>query len=322
MAADDGDGERDSGSRLRRVSWMQQLGALRAYVADNGPLWTAYFVLHRLLGRVRRLRPLASLVDGAMSSLDRRMLATESSRQIPGRNSVSSNLTRWEGHNWSQGGEEWTPSPAWKQALVDDVLRRYVEPGGTVLEVGPGAGRWTEVLQTMAARLIVVDLSPTCIELCKRRFAGSSNLEFVVNDGRALPSVASESIDYVWSFDVFVHIAAPDVEAYLREFARVLRPGGRGVIHHANALQYPEDFPGWRSRMTDELFARLAARNGLRIVRQFQRFGADEQFQVYHGPYGDVISVFEKRPGSLVQGVLEPAGDRGPDVVQASDLTA
>ena len=101
-------------------------------------------------------------------------------------------------------------------------------------------------------------------------------------------------MDFVWSFDVFVHIAAPDIEQYLREFARVLRRGGRGIVHHANALQYPEDFPGWRSRMTDELFAQLATRSGLRSVRQFQRFGADDQYQVYHGTYSDIISVFEK----------------------------
>jgi ubiquinone/menaquinone biosynthesis C-methylase UbiE len=273
---------------------MQRLGALRAYLADNGPGWTTWFVLHRLLGRARRLPGAGALAEGMMARLDERMLAAETSHQLPGRNSVSSNLVRWEGHDWSRAGEEWTPSVAWKQALVNDVLCRYIEPGGTVLEVGPGAGRWTEVLQAMATRLMVVDLSPTCIGLCQQRFAGSANVEFYVNDGRTLPAVASESVDYIWSFDVFVHIAAPDIERYLQEFARVLRRGGRGVVHHANALQYPEDFPGWRSRMTEERFAQLAEGNGLRVVRQFQRFGPADQFQVYHGPYSDVISVFEK----------------------------
>jgi ubiquinone/menaquinone biosynthesis C-methylase UbiE len=32
---------------------------------------------------------------------------------------------------------------------------------------------------------------------------------------------------------VFVHINPTDIDAYLRDFRRILKPGGIGVVHHA-----------------------------------------------------------------------------------------
>ena len=51
-------------------------------------------------------------------------------------------------------------------------------------------------------------------------------------DSPSLADVAPNSVDFVWSFDAFMHIAAADTASYLREFARVMRPGAVGVIHH------------------------------------------------------------------------------------------
>jgi len=99
-------------------------------------------------------------------------------------NTVPENYEQWQNYDWSHGGEEWNVSPEWKQALIDDVLLRYVGRDETVLEIGPGAGRWTQVLQRVAKRLIVADLSDKCIELCKRRFAGCANIEYFLNDGQ------------------------------------------------------------------------------------------------------------------------------------------
>ena len=96
------------------------------------------------------------------------------------------------------------------------------------------------------------------LELCRKRFATAQNLEFYVNDGRTLSDIASSSVDGVWSFDVFVHVAPPDIDSYLAEISRVLRPGGRGVVHHAK--QGRESYLAFlrmRSSMTAKLFADL-----------------------------------------------------------------
>ena len=46
--------------------------------------------------------------------------------------------------------------------------------------------------------------------------------------------VADQSVDFVFSFDVFVHIKCDVVEEFLGEFARILKIGGKGFIHHSN----------------------------------------------------------------------------------------
>ena len=53
------------------------------------------------------------------------------------------NKERWGSWDWSRHGEEWTISADWKQALIADVLLPTIPEGGTVLGIGPGAGRWT-----------------------------------------------------------------------------------------------------------------------------------------------------------------------------------
>lgn len=68
-----------------------------------------------------------------------------------------------------------------------------------------------------------------------------------------LPAIPTASVDYVFSFDTFVHFDPPLFDAYLGEIARVLRPGGVLHLHYAQALteNQSEEF---RYREPAELF--------------------------------------------------------------------
>jgi ubiquinone/menaquinone biosynthesis C-methylase UbiE len=204
-------------------------------------------------------------------------------------NSVTHNKEQWGQWDWSQGGEEWTVSVEWKQALIDEILMRFIQPGMTVLEIGPGAGRWTEVLQRISERVVVVDLTEEAIAACKQRFAGCTNIDYYVNDGSSVGFLPAESVDYVWSFDVFVHIAPDDIDSYLGEFARVLRPGGVGVIHHARE---GGRHGGLRSAMTAQLMSDMVAKHGMVVDEQIDRWGDQKQYDLES--HRDVITVFRK----------------------------
>jgi SAM-dependent methyltransferase len=197
----------------------------------------------------------------------------------------------WAAYDWSERGEEWNASPEWKGALIDDVLAKWIGEGVAVLEIGPGAGRWSQTLSERASRLTLVDVSEGPLELCRERFAGDERIRYVLSCGSDLPGVEDASIDAVWSFDVFVHVAPTDQAAYLQEIARVLAPGGLAVIHHAdgrNRGQLPSR-AGWRSPMSRGLFAALAAERGLRVESQFDSWGPDGRFDL--SAYGDAITV-------------------------------
>ena len=172
----------------------------------------------------------------------------------------------------------------------------WIPEGTAVLEVGPGAGRWSEVLLRRATKLVLVDVSERPLELCRDRFAGDERVETVLSSGSDLAGIPDGSIDAVWSFDVFVHVAPLDQAAYLEEIARVLAPGGVAVIHHAdgrNRGRLPSR-SGWRSPMSRRLFEVLASARGLRVERQLDTWGPDARYDL--SAYGDCITVL--RAGS------------------------
>lgn len=234
------------------------------------------------------------LEDVRLESEQRRGVLGTAHRRWHG-NSAPANERRWSEWDWSSRGEEWTLSAEWKQALVEDVLDRWVPAGGTALEIGPGGGRWTEYLLARAASLTLVDVSDRPLELCRERFASElGRIAFVQSSGSDMPGVASASIDAVWSFDVLVHVAPTDLAGYLDEIARVLVPGGVAVLHHSdgrNRGALPSR-AGWRAPMSRRLIAALADERRLRVERQFSSWGPDGAHNL--DAYADAISVLSR----------------------------
>ncbi|HIK17034.1 MAG TPA: class I SAM-dependent methyltransferase [Leptolyngbyaceae cyanobacterium M33_DOE_097] len=244
---------------------------------ENGPVWTTYLLIYYLS---------SSISEWAYSQ----MSLFRKKHNLPGLNSTTMNYEIWRNWDWRNGGEEWTQSTEWKESLIRNILLRYMKTDGRILEIGPGAGRWTETLQKIASYLIAVDISDRCVEICRNKFAGCSNVDFFVNNGSELPFIADNSIDCVWSFDVFVHINVAEVTQYIKEFQRIVRTGGCVAIHHA---QKGDVAGGWRSNMTSELFVDIAESNGFKVVAQITRWrDGQQEFEV--GKYNDVVSVLEK----------------------------
>jgi SAM-dependent methyltransferase len=155
---------------------------------------------------------------------------------------VDKNLAIWSsGWDWSHQGDEWSAwwggTPAlWYGALLPRI--HSFLPTGTLLEIAPGYGRWTQYLKDHCDRLVIVDLTEGCIEHCRQRFAASDNIEYHVNDGRSLDMIEDGSIDFVFSFDSLVHAESDVLGAYLEQLARKLTPDGVGFIHHSNIGAY------------------------------------------------------------------------------------
>jgi SAM-dependent methyltransferase len=247
---------------------------------QNGFVWTF------LLGLYYLSSALAERAFAAMDARRRRL-------GLPGLNSASLNKLIWETWGWGAAGEEWTPSPAWKASVVERILKRHLPAGGDLVEIGPGGGRWTEHLLELAGSLTAVDISEECLRVCRERFAGEGRARFVLTPGNELPGVDDGSIDGLWSFDVFVHINRPEAEAYAKEIARALKPGGVGVIHHGTTGGRSG---GWRSDLTGEGFLEIVKQAGLEPVEQFTSWrDGEEEHQA--GLYGDAVTVFRKAGG-------------------------
>jgi ubiquinone/menaquinone biosynthesis C-methylase UbiE len=205
--------------------------------------------------------------------------------------SVGENRDTWgTGYEWRSDAEDWTWSQEWKDAMVEELLRPTMSGAAVLLEIGPGGGRWSKHLIGLTDELILVDITDRTLALCQQRLGEDGNLRLIQNHGGDLPGVDDASVDRVWSFDVFVHIAPTDLASYLLEIARVLRPGGVAVIHHAGASRPLPHQLGWRSPMTAKLFANLATEAGLDVQRQLTTWPRSELPLAF----GDVITVLLK----------------------------
>jgi SAM-dependent methyltransferase len=251
---------------------------------------------------VRRFASDSRAIRRLRWGLQDRLLEREQHRRVLGPahmrwrdNSATENRRRWSGYDWSHRGEEWNASPEWKDALIEHVLFRWIPAGTIALEIGPGGGRWSEALLARSSRVVLVDVSERPLELCRQRFAGESRITYVLSSGSDLPGIPDRSIEAVWSFDVFVHLAPRDQASYLDEIARVLAPGGVAVLHHAdgrNRGRLPSR-AGWRAPMSRGLFAALANERGLDVENQFDSWGPDGRYDL--SAFADAVTVCKPR---------------------------
>ena len=195
-------------------------------------------------------------------------------------------------YDWTNAGEEWSApwgssAAQWSGAIFPRI--RNCLPAPTILEIGAGFGRWTHYLREHSDQVIAVDRIDGCVNACRQRFQDDPRVRCVLNDGRSLPMIADDSIDFVFSFDSLVHAKPEMVEGYLAELATKLKPVGRGFIHHSNFGEYANSFRerlpkaltklpikmnllDWDHRrdrtMTAVLFRDLCERLGLVCLRQ------------------------------------------------------
>jgi ubiquinone/menaquinone biosynthesis C-methylase UbiE len=119
------------------------------------------------------------------------------------------------------------------------LARSHVEPGATVLELGPGTGYFSvEASRIIGAggRLICLDIQrPMLIDLAERLRAAGAKTDSILGDATHLP-LAEDSVDTAYLVTVLGEI--PDRPRALAELRRILRPGG--VVSFTEHLTDPD----------------------------------------------------------------------------------
>jgi ubiquinone/menaquinone biosynthesis C-methylase UbiE len=121
-------------------------------------------------------------------------------------------------------------------------IRHGIEPGMTVLEVGPGNGRYTIETARRVGRkgkVITIDIEPKMIERVQKRAQaeGITNLEAKVANVYDLP-FGDGMFDAIYMITVISEI--PEPKRAMKEFYRVLSPSG--ILAFSELLTDP-DYP-------------------------------------------------------------------------------
>lgn len=135
-------------------------------------------------------------------------------------------------------------------------IRARLAPGATVLDAGSGLGAWVRFLNAAGYAARGLDYSSAMHERLRRE---APEVPWILGDIRAIP-VADASVDAVISWGVIEHDeAGPD--AALREFHRVVRPGGWVFVsvpidtyEHRYASMVQTDDPGPAGQFFQYLF--------------------------------------------------------------------
>jgi SAM-dependent methyltransferase len=137
------------------------------------------------------------------------------------------------------GDREWkrlgkTPADEIKLHIHSYYLQQYIEKDSLVLDIGAGAGRFTQVLANLGARIVVGDISKHQLEL-NQRYAKELHFARAVKEWLHLDicdmsTLASETFDAVVCYGSPLSYVFEKRDRALGEVLRVLKPGGKGFL--------------------------------------------------------------------------------------------
>jgi len=127
---------------------------------------------------------------------------------------------------------------------VEDVLARMQILGlarGTerALDFGCGVGRLSRALAARFDAVTAVDVSESMLREARRMNASSHpNISFVHNTRPDLECVGDVKFNFIYSNIVLQHIPRAAQFGYVREFGRILKPGGIAVFQTPARLDF------------------------------------------------------------------------------------
>lgn len=141
---------------------------------------------------------------------------------------------------------------------------KLADGGSTIVDIGSGCGRWAHWLRdynfrgrTFTGRYIGVDIDAEAIAWCEKhydaerfRFHHSSHASVSYNQAGEQTShytipEPDHTVDLVVSNSLLTHVLETELENYIKESYRVLKPGGAIMHSHFN-LDYPPATYGTR----------------------------------------------------------------------------
>lgn len=124
-------------------------------------------------------------------------------------------------------------SPAGKVRFQRRVkmLTAHITKDMNVLEIGCGIGLFSKEFANTQAKITAIDISPDLLDVA-RQTVSSGNIHFQIENAYRL-SFADQTFDTVVGSSVIHHL---EVDAALKEFFRVLKPGGKIAFTEPNFL--------------------------------------------------------------------------------------
>jgi SAM-dependent methyltransferase len=182
-----------------------------------------------------------------------------------------------EGGNYIQYlGDEWGRVSDVEE-IVKDYILAFVDKNTKIGEIGTGGGRVVSKVAGSVKEFYCFDISIGMLENAKKALTEFKNINYVLLETAKLPDDQKSSFDFLYSFDVFVHLNLHVIWQYFQEIHKSLKPNGKAFIHTAN-LAAPDGWKRFAEQetytveghyfLTPEIVKVLAQRAGFKVVKE------------------------------------------------------
>ncbi len=172
-------------------------------------------------------------------------------------------------------GDEWGVA-ADIDRIVGEFIRPFVAADSVVAEIGVGGGRIASRIARDCNRLYCFDISRRMLAHARRALKDHGNIEYVLLDQSRIDPAFTAFFDFVYAFDVFVHLDLHEMWKYFLAFRMMLKDGAKVFIHTTNlradggwdrfVRQAAYSVEG-HYFISPEIVSILSERSGLRIVK-------------------------------------------------------
>ncbi len=187
--------------------------------------------------------------------------------------------------------------------MLGDLDRLGLSPRrGKALDFGCGVGRLTQALARHFDAVTGVDISAAMIERARRFNGHGARCAYLVNTRPDLGVLPDANFDLVCTVLTLQHMEPSLAAGYVREFVRVLRPGGILVFQVMTELR-PDEVPA------SGLKGRLRAATPDSVLALYRRLRNAVRTGLLGRPaIGDIIIPLFAFPSAAVTNVLAEAG--------------
>ena len=178
---------------------------------------------------------------------------------------------------------------------IDDLMNRASRFDacflrGKALDFGCGVGRLTQPLCAYFGEVHGVDIAPSMIELANTYNRHPDSCTYHLNESGGLSMFPDGEFDLVYTSRTLQHMEPQYARVYLREFVRILRPGG------LLAFQVP-DSPDYR-----HIGNKLRKAAPAFVIRAFRKlaYGRGPRMEMHTIPREEVIDMLEGEGAKLL----------------------
>lgn len=190
-------------------------------------------------------------------------------------------------------GDEWGRVDDVKE-IIDLFIVPFINQRSVVGEIGIGGGRVAVRIPKKVKEFYGFDISPEMLKIAKKNIK-KNNSKFYLLKNQKFPNKINNKFDFIYSFDVFVHLPTRIIWNYFISVNKILKPNGKFFVHTANILTEA----GWKNfsskqkyfphvYLTPEIVKLMAKRSGYKLIKESK--GRSKNFYLKR----DYLAVFEK----------------------------